>query len=149
MIFNYEKYKHRIITAYIDPGLMYLLTNLDKSFYSSFGMDIFIHSDPEKVPETIYQIIRANQAFNSFNLKKVVEIDEVLEQKIYFYSSYNTVEIPYNILNKEINEAIAYLIKNASDMVASVITMGLLKGSKLAHILNNINMRDRFFSKYT
>jgi diguanylate cyclase (GGDEF)-like protein len=140
MIFNYEKYKHRIITAYIDPGLMYLLTNLDKSFYSSFGMDIFIHSDPEKVPETIYQIIRANQAFNSFNLKKVVEIDEVLEQKIYFYSSYNTVEIPYNILNKEINEAIAYLIKNASDMVASVITMGLLKGSKLAHILNNINM---------
>lgn len=140
MNFNYEKYKYRIIAAYVEPGLMYLLTNLDKNFYSSFGMDIFIHKDPEKVPESIYQMIRANQAFKSFSLKKVVEIDEEQEQKIYFYSDQNTVEIPYNILNKEINETIAYLIKNASDMVASVITMILIKGSKLAHILNNINM---------
>jgi len=135
-----KKYNYRIVVAYIDPGLMYLLNNLDKSFYGSFGMDIFIHKDPEKVPETIYQMIRANQAFNSFSLKKICEIDNVEEQRIYFYSDQNTVEIPYNILTKEINDTIAYIIKQSTDMVASVMTLSLLKGSKLAHILNNINM---------
>ncbi|SDC49265.1 GGDEF domain-containing protein [Geotoga petraea] len=140
MNFNYEKYKHRIIAAYIDPGLMYLLNSLDKNFYSSFGMDIYLHEDPEKVPETVYQMIRANQAFNSFNLKKVVEIGNEYEQRIYFYSDEKTVEIPYDVLVKEINESISYIIKKSSDIVASVITMCLLRGSKLAHILNNINM---------
>ncbi|MGM0640246.1 MAG: sensor domain-containing diguanylate cyclase [Thermotogota bacterium] len=140
MNFNYEKYKHRIIAAYIDPGLMYLLTNLDKSFYGSFGMDIFIHNEAEKVPETIYQMIRANQAFNSFSLNRVHEIDQVEEQRIYFYSDQNSIEIPYHILIKEMNETISYMIKQSSDTVASIVTMILLKGSKLAHILNNINM---------
>jgi len=140
MKFNYEKYKYRVIAAYIDPGWMYLLANMDKSFYGSFGMDIFLHNDPEMVPETVYQMIRANQAFNSFSLEKVYEIDNVEEQRIYFYSDQKTIEIPYDILNKEMNETISYMIKKSSDIVASVITMSLLKGSKLAHILKNINM---------
>ncbi|KUK14817.1 MAG: Diguanylate cyclase [Petrotoga mobilis] len=131
-----KKYQKKINSAYVNPGIVLLLENFTKEVLFEFEVTIIIHSDPLKVPDNLYKLIKICNSFSIFTIKNIEETNYIEEQKVKISSSQgeNVVEINYETLQKEESIVLYELIKNASPLVGSMLTDILLNSSKIANV---------------
>ncbi|HBT51837.1 MAG TPA: hypothetical protein DEA49_06980, partial [Petrotoga sp.] len=98
-----KKYQKKINSAYVNPGIVLLLENFTKEVLFEFEVTIIIHSDPLKVPDNLYKLIKICNSFSIFTIKNIEETHYLEEQKVKISSSQgeNVVEINYETLQKE------------------------------------------------
>ena len=131
-----EKYQPKIKSAYVNPGITLLLENLTKEVLFDFEVMIKIHSDPFKVPNNLYKLIKIFNSFSIFTIKNIEETHCIEEQKVELRSFQMeiVVEINYETLQKEESIVVYEIIKNSSTLVGSMLTDILLNSSKVANV---------------
>ncbi len=131
-----EKYQPKIKSAYVNPGITLLLENFTKEVLFDFEVTIKIHSDPFKVPDNLYKLIKIFNSFSIFTIKNVEETNCLKEQKLELkrFQTEGEVEINYEILQKEESIVVYEIIKNSSTLVGSMLTDILLNSSKIANV---------------
>lgn len=131
-----KKYQKKINSAYVNPGITHLLENFTKEVLFDFEVTIRIYSDPLKVPDNLYKLIKICYSFSIFTIKNIEETNYIEEQKLKISSSQteNFLEINYETLQKEESIVLYELIKNALPLVGSMLTDILLNSSKIANV---------------
>ncbi|MCP5465545.1 MAG: GGDEF domain-containing protein [Thermotogae bacterium] len=137
---NIEIYENYIRSAYVDPALIFILTNMDNSFYYDFKVYIKIHKNPEKVPDNIYKIIRIANTFKTFEIEEILFTDTAEEQYVEFRNGNKKIFLKYSQILGDINEVVHHLIKYSGDNLSSMMMHIFMKSARLAHILKNASI---------
>lgn len=112
-----NEFKRRMKIAYLDSYISYLLNEILK-YNIVYNVDIYIHTNPELVPENLYKFWRVSEKLSCSEIKKIYVVDDVSEQRIVIYSQEGALKLNYDILQRELHDVIYYMIKNTREEIS-------------------------------
>ncbi|MGC8820374.1 MAG: diguanylate cyclase domain-containing protein [Fervidobacterium sp.] len=116
-VVHWDEFKRRIKIAYLDSYLSYLLSELLK-YNITYNVDLYVHFDPEMVPENLYRLWRISDKSMASEIKKIYVVDDVKSQKAVIYNSSDSLVLDYDLLKLHQKEVSFYLIRNLKYEIA-------------------------------
>ncbi len=116
-VVHWDEFKRRIKIAYLDSYLSYLLSEVLK-YNLTFNVDLYVHSNPEKVPENLYKLWRISEKLSCAEIKNIYVVDNETDQKAVLYSEFDKLELNYDTLILETHQVVLYMLKNFREEIA-------------------------------
>ena len=67
-----KKFNKQINSVFIDPGLIFIFSNLDQTVHYEYKINIYIHSDELLIPENTFKIIKLCEIYNILKIENII-----------------------------------------------------------------------------
>ncbi|AMW32813.1 sensor domain-containing diguanylate cyclase [Fervidobacterium islandicum] len=145
-VVHWKDFERKIKIAYLDSYLSFILNEIVK-YNIPFDVSLYVHHDPEKVPENLYKIWRIARKLRNAKVHKIVVVDNVDEQKAEMRANLGGFLLSYQDLQRPVPEIIRKMIVEGVEEISRVLFFIHHNATRLAQSFVNTRIITEYVLK--